>query len=382
MKAIIHGNIILPTEIQSDNALLFDKKIIGIVSNEHALSVADEIIDAKGAYVSPGFVDVHIHGYVGADTSDADKEGLIRMANALVETGTTSFLPTTMTIPLDDLEKALDVAIDVQKECKKEEWKGAKIIGVHAEGPFINKAKKGAQLEEAIVRPNADIILRYQDIIKLITMAPETEGGMEFIREICQKSDIQVSIGHTEATYEQAIEAINYGASHITHTFNAMTPLKHRDPGVAGAALTKNVYAELICDTFHVHPGLFDLAVKSKGEHLVLITDCVRAGGMPDGEYSLGGQPIFLKGIECRLADGVIAGSVLKMNEGVKNLYNHASITLCDAIAAASLNPANSINMGHKKGSLLPGKDADIILMDEEFSIKMTIVGGKKVYEQ
>ncbi len=379
MKAIINGKIVLPTQIIEGKALLFDQKIIGLTDDAAQLENA-EIIDAKGAYVCPGLVDVHIHGYLNEDTSDGNQEGLQKIAYGLVKNGVTSFLPTTMTVPFDEIEKALDVSRTLKAESAKDTWKGAQILGVHAEGPFINKSKKGAQAESAILAPDAQRVLKHKDIIKVITFAPEVEGGLEFVRQIKEGSDIVLSIGHTNATYEEACAAIQLGANHITHTYNAMTPLNHRNPGVVGAALTNDVYTELIADTFHVHSGIFSLMAKTKGDHMVLITDCVRAGGMPDGEYSLGGQPIFLKGIECRLEDGTIAGSVLRLNYAVKNMYAHGNVSLYEAVRMASLNAAASIGMEKTKGSLEAGKDADIMMMDANCEVSATYIAGRQVF--
>lgn len=380
MKAIVNGKIVLPHAIETDKALLFDTKIWSIMNDDTALAQASEIIDAKGAYVCPGLVDVHIHGYLGADVSDGDKAGIRKMAEGIVKNGVTSFLPTTMTVSWPELERAFQAVRDLKPESESGGWQGAQILGVHAEGPFINKNKKGAQAEEAILKPDIEKVLAYQDIIKLITVAPEVEGGMDFVRDLRQQTNITISIGHTEATYEQAVAAMHAGITHVTHTFNAMTPLMHRNPGVVGAALTEDVYCELIADTFHVHPGIYQLLTRDKRERLVLITDCVRAGGMPDGEYSLGGQPIFLKGIQCRLKDGTIAGSVLKLNKGVKNLRDNAALSMQTAIRMASLNAANSIGMGARKGSLEAGKDADIVLMNEDCDVLKTFVRGNCVY--
>jgi N-acetylglucosamine-6-phosphate deacetylase len=190
-----------------------------------------------------------------------------------------------------------------------------------------------------------------------------------------------VSVGHTDATFEQAMQAFACGATQVTHLFNAQTPLHHRKPGVVGAGLASDAYTELIADTFHVHPGLFSLVAKCKGDKLVLITDCTRAGGMPDGEYSLGGQKTFVKGIQCLLEDGTIAGSVLKLNDAVKNVWANTDLALYEVVAAASLNPANAIGMGDVKGSLEVGKDADIIITDEQFNVKKTIMQGEIRYE-
>ncbi len=376
MKAIVNGRILLPGAEVQGKALVYDKKIVGIMDEAAARAMADEVIDAAGMYVSPGLVDVHIHGYLGADVSDADNAGVRKMAKGILANGVTSFLPTTMTIGWSTLETIFAQLRQLREESRSAAFEGAEILGCHAEGPFINPAKKGAQAEENILPPDAEKVLPYADIIRLITFAPEMPGGDQFIRTLKEKTDITLSIGHTSANYDQAMNAIRLGANHITHTFNAMTPMMHRDPGVVGAALTTDVYCQLIVDTFHVHKGLFPLMHKAKGEHLVLITDCLRSCGMPDGEYELGGQKFVLKGIECRLLDGTIAGSVLKLNQGVRNFRDYASVSMHEAVRAASLNAAASIGVADRKGSLEAGKDADIVLMDGDCNVLRTIVGG------
>ncbi len=377
MKCIKNGKVILTDSIV-DKAVLYDEKIIGLV-DDCDIPAEAEVIDAEGSYVMPGLVDVHIHGYLNEDASDGKPEGIRKMAQGVVKNGVTAFLPTTMTISIEKIEAALDIVRSMQKESKT--WKGAYLAGVNAEGPFINANKKGAQAEEHIKNPDADWVIKNSDIIKLVTIAPETEGGYEAIKKIRENSDVRVSVGHTDATYEQAMKAFECGADHVTHLFNAQTALHHRKPGVVGAGMSADVYAELICDTFHIHTGLFELVAKCKGDKFLLITDCTRAGGMPDGEYSLGGQPIFVKGIQCLLEDGTIAGSVLKLNEAVKNVAEHTSLPLWEVVAAASLNPANSIGMGDTKGSITVGKDADLVIADKNFNIKKTIIQGDIRYE-
>ena len=376
MKTIVNGRILLPDAEVSGKALLFDRKIIGIVEENEARAQADEIIDAEGKYVAPGLVDVHIHGYLNQDTSDANPDGVRLMAKGVLENGVTSFLPTTMTVEWDTLESVFTQLRSLMAESQSDDFNGAEILGCHAEGPFINPAKKGAQKGECILAPDPEKVLPYQDVIRVITFAPEMPDGDGFIRTLKEKTNIVLSIGHTGANYEQAMHAIRLGVSHVTHTFNAMSGLMHRDPGVVGAALTTDVYCELIADTFHVNKGIFPLMAKTKGDRLVLITDCTRAGGMADGEYTLGGQPIFVQGIECRLADGTIAGSVLRLNAAVRNVKRYASLPMYQAVRLASLNAAESAGVSGAKGSLTPGKDADVILMDENCDVSAAFVRG------
>ncbi len=381
MKCIINGKLILPDRIVENRAILFRDHIEAIPETRNIPSSGLEIYDARGKYVAPGLVDVHCHGCVGEDTSDANPDGIRKMSRALIENGVTSWLPTTMTLPLEELDTIFATLREAQKESRhKDTWHGAEILGANMEGPFINPKKKGAHKEEYIIPPSAAYVKKHRDIIRLVTIAPEVEGAMAFIDEIHRDTDIALSMGHSAANYEQAMEAIQKGVTHTTHLFNAMTGVMHREPGMAGAALSSRVNCELIADTFHIHPGLFQMVAKAKGKHLVLITDCMRAGGLPDGQYDLGGQTATVSGIQCRLEDGTIAGSVLRLNKAVENFMRHTDLPIWEIVAAASLNPATAIGEDERKGSLEVGKDADIIIADENFTIQKTFVGGNCEY--
>lgn len=380
LKYIVNGRIVLPDSLVCGKALAFDcesGKISGIVDTVPA---GAEVIDAAGNYVAPGLVDIHIHGYLGEDTCDAKPEGIKKMAYGIAKNGVTAFLPTTMTVSKDEIIATLNAVRSLKAESKT--WDGAEIIGVHAEGPFINPSKKGAQAEENILVPDADFILENADIITSVTLAPEMDKDHKCIKRLAAESKVLVSMGHTDATFDEAMSAVNDGVAHATHLFNAMSALAHRNPGVVGAALAcDTVSTEVIADTFHINPGLYSIIAKAKGDKMVLITDCTRAGGMPDGEYDLGGQPIFLKGIECRLADGTIAGSVLKLNCALKNVLEHTALPVYEVFKMASLNPASAIRCADRIGSLEAGKDADIIIADENINIIKTIKKGRTIYE-
>lgn len=382
MKAIIHGRIVTPETVIEDKALLFDTKIVGIIDAAEIPANA-EMIDAQNQYVIPGLVDMHIHGYLGEDASDGKYEGLKIMAEGVAKNGVTAFLPTTMTVSYDELRIAFDLIRKGMKESLTDEWMGAAIVGCNAEGPFINVNKKGAQAGEHVRKGDAAFLKEYEDVIRVFTIAPEVEGNMDCIREIAQDTNILISMGHTAANYEQAKAGIDAGVRHVTHLFNAQTPLAHRDPGVVGAALTDDrVSTELICDTFHIHPGVFQLVANAKGNQMVLITDCTRAGGLEDGEYTLGGQPIFVKGIECRLADGTIAGSVLKMNEAVRNVLANTNLSISEVVRLASLTPATRIGLGDVKGSIEVGKDADLAIVNDNIEVQQTILAGRTIYKK
>ncbi len=380
MKAIVNGRILMPDREIQGKALVYRDTVLGIA--EPGEICADEVIDAEGAYVCPGLIDTHIHGWRGDDASDGDADGLRRMAETLTENGVTAFLPTTMTVPGEQLEAAFRCIRRVMAESRTPGFRGARIIGCHAEGPFINPSFRGAQAKDAILPPDAALALKYADVIRIMTYAPEMNGAEEMASEIRSDGHIQLSVGHTGATYEQAARAVETGASRFTHLFNAMTPMHHRAPGTAGAALTTDAYTEVIADGFHVHPALFPMLYRAKGDRMVLVTDCLRAGGMPDGEYTLGGQQFILRGIQCRLADGTIAGSVLTMNRAVKNYRDFARIPMYEAVRAASLSAAESAGIADEAGSLAPGKRADIVMMDDDCRVLRTIVGGSVVFSR
>ncbi|MBQ6645834.1 MAG: N-acetylglucosamine-6-phosphate deacetylase [Clostridia bacterium] len=383
MKAIVNGKIVLEGATVEGIALRFDDKIRAITTRDE-LDPSDEIIDAGGLFVLPGLVDIHIHGYLGEDASDGSAEGVRKMARGIAKNGVTSWLPTTMTVSMEALDKAFKAIRTVKQESEKEGFDGAQIMGVNSEGPFINPSKKGAQAAEHILPCDPTFIDRNADLIRVFTVAPEMKGNLAAIRQIHkQHPEILISIGHTNATFEEAEKAVRAGVRHVTHLFNAQTPMMHRDPGVVGMALSDSkVTTELIADTFHVNKALFKIVSELKKDKLVLITDCTRAGGMPDGEYSLGGQPIFVKGIECRLKDGTIAGSVLKLNEAVRNLKQNVSrLPLHKAVRAASLSPATAIGIDKTKGSITDGKDADFCFADENMNIYRTILRGRTIYQ-
>ena len=376
MKAIVNGRILLPDQEVQGKALLFDQKIIGIVSEAEARKQADEIIDAKGMYVSPGLIDTHTHGYAGIEFTD-DAYGCIRKATlALPETGVTSFLVTTATDPWDVLYRVFDETAGLMAESRDPDFGGAEILGVHAEGPFINVARKGAMNERNIKTFDIDKVLPYKDVIRVMTVAPELPGGLEFISAVKKMTDIRLSMGHTDGTFDEAMAGIRAGISRATHLFNAMSPLRHRAPGAVGAALTASIYTELIGDTHHVDAALYPLLIRAKGNKLVLVTDACRYIGMPEGEYEFNGERFIIEDSVCKLADGTICGSILTMNIGVRNLHDYGHIPMYQAARIGSLNAAESCGAEANKGSLEPGKDADIVLMDEDCAVYRTYVRG------
>ncbi len=376
MKAFINGKIVLKDCVLENKVLVFDKKIIDICDEVPAEC---EVIDAKENYICPGLIDIHIHGSKGFDAMDEEEQAVEIISKGLVETGVTSFLPTTMTMSPERIYKAFDNI----KRAQNSNIKGAKILGAHMEGPFINEKYKGAQNPKYIYSPSFDFIKEYTDIIKIISYSPEVDNNFEFTKKVKQETDIVLSICHSDATYNKAKEAKDLGVTNITHLFNGMTPLNHREPGVVGLGLISDMYCELIADKIHINPALFQFIIDNKGkDKLVLVTDSMRAGCMPDGEYDLGGQTVYVKDNSARIASGSLAGSVLTLNRAVYNFKENTNLNIYEAINLASLNPAKSINVDNQKGSLEIGKDADIAIFDENMNCLTTIVEGEVVYNK
>lgn len=384
MKIIRNGKIILENKVLKNKALFFKEKILDIIDEKNLEQYINknniegyEIIDAKGYYISPGFIDIHVHGCGGSDTMDGTLEDVKTISRNVCRNGVTAFLPTTMTMAKEKIYKALNAI----RESMGSIAEGAKILGAHMEGPFINPKYKGAQNEKYIEKPDYDFIKDYLDTIKIITLAPEMDEKYQFIKKVKKDTNIILSIGHTDATYEQAVEAMELGITHGTHTFNAMTPLHHRKPGVVGAIMNSNVSCELIADKIHVHPGAFNVLINVKGfDKVVLITDCMRAGNLNDGNYDLGGQKVIVKDNSARLEDGTLAGSILNLNNGIKNIFENTNLKIQEVVAMASINPARVISVDKRKGSIEIGKDADFTIFDEKFNIKATIVEGNVVF--
>lgn len=380
MKAIVNGKIIVGNEILENKVLLFEKKIIDILDRENVcLSKNDYIIDAKGLYISPGFIDVHIHGSGGKDAMDGEIESIKVISNTIAKRGVTSFLSTTMTMAKERIYKALDVI----EQAMNMDLGGAKVLGAHLEGPFINPKYKGAQKADFIKNPSFHFIKGYENVIKIITLAPEKDENFKFLKYIKENTDIVLSIGHSDATYEQAMAAIDNGISRATHIFNAMTPLNHRKPGIIGAIMNTDISCELIADNIHVHKGAINVLTKIKGkDKIILITDSMRAGCMNNGIWELGGQKVIVKNGSARLEDDTLAGSILTLDNAIKNMKNNIDASLCEIISMVTINPAKDINIYDKKGSIEKGKDADIAIFDKDINISMTIVEGNIVYQK
>jgi N-acetylglucosamine-6-phosphate deacetylase len=337
-----------------------------------------EVIDATGLYAIPGLTDIHFHGCAGYDFCDGNYEALNAIAHYQASNGITTICPATMTLDMEELERILDTASSYSNQ------EGAIFCGIYMEGPFISAIKKGAQRDDYIRKPDYYYYQNMQKIsgnrIKVVTIAPEIDGAMDFINEA--KDEVVISIAHTAADYDTADEALNRGAKQITHLYNAMPPLNHRNPGVIGAALDhSDCMVELICDGLHIHPSVIRATFQMFGEdRIILISDSMMATGMPDGEYSLGGQDVKVTGQKATLlADGALAGSVTNLMECVRYLVSKVGIPIESAIKCAAVNPAKAIGIYDTFGSISKGKMANIVLMDKDFNIVNVVVKGKLV---
>lgn len=344
----------------------------------------DKSIDLSGCYVVPGFIDVHIHGSHGADTMDASQICLETIAKSIVREGTTGFLATTITQGQGRIEQALANVAEYAKEPHNE---GAQLLGVHLEGPFISAKRAGAQPVEHILEPNLSLFNRWYEIsgrtIKLVTLAPETEQGLQLVGAL-RSRQIIASIGHSDAVHEQMMDAISHGANHVTHLYNGMRGFHHREPGVAGTALARNeLTVELIVDGIHVHPEVVKATYDAKtADNIILITDAMRAKWLADGTYELGGQTVHVKNGKALLQDGTLAGSVLKMNDAIKNVMTYTGCSLEEAVQMASVNPAKQLNVFDRKGSIRVGKDADLTVLDQDWNVVLTMCQGRIVYQK
>ncbi len=405
MKAITNGKFILPDEndefqVRTGNVLLYDEMGIHAVKAAASFDAAADgvapadVFDAGGCYVSPGFLNVHIHGCGGADTMDEDADALTTIRKKQAEMGVTAFLPTTMTCPWDEIAGALTRV----RTAMKMRGVGAEILGAHMEGPFISPAEKGSQEETNILSADFAKLAPFSDVVRLVTLAPEelplrdtaAAHGMEtspeehdwsFI-ERCEDAGITVSIGHTAATYEMAAAAVrSHGVHHFTHLFNAMTGLHHRRPGTVGAALDTDARVELICDNIHIAPAVQRLVWRLKGpDGLILVTDSMSACGIGDGTYMFGGHEVTVRGERALLADGTIAASIATMNRCIHRFWQNTGAPIEQVITTVTKTPAKDLGVYNDCGSLVPGKRADIAIFDDDVKIHATIVGGKQVH--
>lgn len=336
-------------------------------------TAGQDVVDCTGCYVIPGFVDIHTHGCGGADACDATLEAMDILSETQGRAGITSFCATSMTVPAEQIERFCTTV----KAYMAGPQKKASVIGINMEGPFFNESKKGAQRADCLKLPDVDFFRHMNElsghVIRLCDLAPELPGSIEFIKAV--KDEVALSIAHTAADYEQAMAAIENGVSHVTHLFNAMNPFTHRAPGVVGAASDSNVYTEIICDGIHINGSVIRAAFKMMEDRICLISDSMSAAGMPNGEYELGGQKVYVKDRRATLEDGTIAGSATNLADCMRKAVEFG-IPLPTAIKAATYNPARSIGLEKKIGSIDVGLDADIVLLAGDLALERVFFKG------
>jgi N-acetylglucosamine-6-phosphate deacetylase len=379
--AVINGRIISDNQILEDSMLLIKDGYISDICHGKSVPAGAQVLDAHGLLVAPGLIDVHVHGGNGCDTMDATPQSLTGLATFIAAHGVTSFLPTTMAAD----QQRLLAAVRNIGYCQQHEQGGARILGVHLEGPYLNVAHPGAQPIEYI---HPAVALEYEQLfadgnISLISLAPEIAANLELVRYAVAHGS-RVAVGHSAATYQDVMTAVGYGLTQACHTFNGMTGLHHRDPGTVGAVLSCNeIYAQVIADLIHVHPAVLKILLRAKGvERTILITDAMCAAGLPDGQYDLGGQAVTLAQGAVHLTYGdSLAGSVLTMDQAVRNMMKVADMSFFEVLPMATSVPAQSLGLGQVIGRLAPGYMADLILLDQHIHVQATLSLGKIVYQ-
>lgn len=376
-------SILVGQQWVDDQALVVENgKITAIIPKEmqkHHLP-AERYEFPSNYYLVPGFIDLHIHGANGFDVMDGTTESLVAISQALIKEGVTSFLATTMTTNTDHLTQVLSTIAETISNIEMQ----SAMLGVHLEGPFIAKSKSGAQFSDHVESPNIKLLAQLQSAaknnIKIMTFAPELKDAYELI-ETAKNLNIIPSIGHTNATYDETMKAIESGCSRATHLFNAMRGIHQREPGTVGALLTANVMAELIVDNIHLHPAIVKLTYLLKGKDRInLVTDAIRAKCLGNGNYDLGGQNVSVMDDIATLADGTLAGSTLRMPDAIKNMITASGCSFSDAVLMASLIPARILSIDNQKGDIAVGKDADLVVLNEVREVVLTMRGGKVLH--
>ena len=374
---ILGGQVLTPDETLDGYAVLIEDDHVATLTNE-SVPAAERTIDATGLRVVPGLIDLHVHGAVGSDVMDATPQALTAMEHFFVRHGVTAYLPTTMTASPPALLAALSNVATAPASG------GAQRLGVHLEGPYVAAGQGGAQPISWVRHPDPLEYATWLEsaAVRVITLAPELPGALELI-EGASRQGVHTSAGHTEATYEQIRQAVDRGLRQATHTFNAMSALHHRQPGPVGAVLIDDrVYAELIADGVHLHPAVVNLVVRAKGiDRVMLVTDAMRATGLSDGAYDLGGQTIDVRAGVARTSTGALAGSTLTLNAAVRNVQRFAQLTPNQALAMATRVPAEALGLAGSKGVLRPGADADLLLVDADWNVHAALVGGVESFD-
>ncbi|WP_454053600.1 N-acetylglucosamine-6-phosphate deacetylase [Clostridium sp. Marseille-Q7071] len=373
--------LITPNSVVKGYGVVFNEgKIIDIDLEENInLELISEVINGNGRFLSPGFIDIHNHGNTGHDIMDSTEETLDKIGEFHIKNGVTSYLGTIITSSYDNIITSIKNIVNYKNEKTL-----SKILGIHLEGPFFSILRKGAQPEKYIKEPDFEIVKEFvelaKDKLKMVSIAPEIHGAIEIISYLKEK-DITVSMAHSNATFNEAKRGINHGVTVATHLFNGMREFNHREPGIIGAALTDDrVYCELIYDRIHLHDETVKIALKTKGiDKIVLVSDAMRAAGLEDGEYELGGQKVIVNNGAARLENGGLAGSTLNLKDAVYNMVTMLNIPIQDAVRMASLSPAEAIGVSNFKGSIEISKDADMLLFDDDINISSVFISGNCV---
>ena len=366
--------------IESGSVQVVNGRVAAVRVGDHARPVGARVIDGEGQLLIPGMIDVHIHGANGYDMMDGTRQSIEEVSRACAATGCTSFLATSVSSTFEELQRFVECVRMVAGD-----EPGALIAGIHAEGPYLNVTRKGMQNALVLRHPNLNEMQRVLEqagaLLKMVTLAPELPGGLALTGYL-KEHGVVVAIAHSDATYEEAMEAFRHGASHITHCFNAMRPIHHRDPGLIVAALEQpTVSVQAIVDHVHLHPAVVRLLHRLKGpQGMVLITDALQAMGLGDGDYQFGGQRVSVQAGVARLADGTLASSTVTMNEALRNTVQ-LGIPVTDAVVMAATTPANLLGLP-RKGRIAVGADADLVLLDRDWQVKWTMIGGRLVYRR
>jgi N-acetylglucosamine-6-phosphate deacetylase len=378
---IVNGTLVTPEKIIPKGPLVIKDEVINYVGypEERTLLLADRVINAAGMWITPGLIDIHTHGADGHDTMDATKEAIEGFSTFLAQHGVTSFLPTTITATKHDIQAAIDNVTQAAADVT-----GAKIMGIHLEGPYLNTAHKGAQPEALIRKADPDEYKAWvdHDLVKLMTVAPEMDGVLALI-EAGQRNGLEFAVGHSGATYEVMQEAANRGLRQATHTFNGMLGLHHRRPGTVGSVLVDDrIYAQVIADGVHLHPAIIQLIVKAKGIHkTILISDSIRAAGLADGEYDLGGQSVRVEQSIARISSGSLAGSTLTLDAAIRNIMDFTSLSFMEVLPMATSVPAEAMGWKDQVGVLRAGARADVVCFDADIVPRFVFVAGELIYD-